>query len=466
MAESRTTLDTLPQNLTLGNVINAALALDGPDHASAMRSNSHALRSQIMQSQTLDLRRESTFDYFTLYIQHICTRFPFLSAETARKQYDNIVDAERSTTSNSRPPRQAAPSLEYFETCLGVAMGILLSPESMSLASLVTLLHSTAAKMLTSLFAKHDVLLDIRCMLSLAILSMLSPSGGSAWHLIGLILQKCISAGLEKEPDSATHITPAVADERKRLFWSAYVLDRAVSLSLGRPFGIQDEDVNVSSLPDAPGDRTPIEMAFQGHLVTQARLASRIQQASRQDVMFHYHNVGFWRELPTVLRHLPSGSQHLSDHLEQLGCRMLIQLAKPYLDSSSGPDGVPDELTLDIVAMSKRFIDHCYERMDQAHVRSSFVDALDIVSAGLAFAYFVEHRYLRDGRAALVNETLQKCSLLVAVGGGGRFSASKTLQAVVIALCGRLMRYGHGNGGDNQGHSSSSTTLVSRHLFY
>jgi hypothetical protein len=61
-------------------------------------------------------------------------------------------------------------------------------------------------------------------MLLLAIFSLLSPSGGSAWHLIGLIVQKCVALGLEKEQDYPTQDSHAL--DRTNVFWTAYILDR------------------------------------------------------------------------------------------------------------------------------------------------------------------------------------------------------------------------------------------------
>jgi len=37
-----------------------------------------------------------------------------------------------------------------------------------------------------------------------------------------------------------------VVERRKRIFWSIYMMDRVVSIALGRPFAIHDDDIDVA----------------------------------------------------------------------------------------------------------------------------------------------------------------------------------------------------------------------------
>ena len=73
----------------------------------------------------------------------------------------------------------------------------------------------------------------------------LCPSKGSLWQLSGLALRLCIEMGLHWEPDTVIDMDPAVLDERRRLFWTAYNFDRVLVITLGRPFGIVDQSTNV-----------------------------------------------------------------------------------------------------------------------------------------------------------------------------------------------------------------------------
>ncbi|KAL1592657.1 hypothetical protein SLS60_011073 [Paraconiothyrium brasiliense] len=61
----------------------------------------------------------------------------------------------------------------------------------------------------------------------------------------GLVLRSIYKSGLHRCPVRYSAFSVAERDMRKRVFWSAYTLDRFMSQSLGHPLGIQDSDVDV-----------------------------------------------------------------------------------------------------------------------------------------------------------------------------------------------------------------------------
>lgn len=67
--------------------------------------------------------------------------------------------------------------------------------------------------------------------------------GASLWDLTFLCLRTCIACGFHLRP---TQRIPAFEEQmRRRVFWQCYGLDRHASTTLGRPFGIADEDITV-----------------------------------------------------------------------------------------------------------------------------------------------------------------------------------------------------------------------------
>ena len=59
-------------------------------------------------------------------------------------------------------------------------------------------------------------------------------------------MRMCIDLGLHQEtPQMAQRLDALSLDERRRLWWCTYSLDRQVCVYLGRPFGIADEAVKV-----------------------------------------------------------------------------------------------------------------------------------------------------------------------------------------------------------------------------
>src|SRR6478609_8781997 len=80
--------------------------------------------------------------------------------------------------------------------------------------------------------------------------SMLNPSRGSIWFLVGLASRVCVDHGFHHEtPEQANQVSPLELDMRRRLFAATYNLDRLLSHALGRPPSIPDGyiDVAVSS---------------------------------------------------------------------------------------------------------------------------------------------------------------------------------------------------------------------------
>lgn len=107
-----------------------------------------------------------------------------------------------------------------------------------------------------------------------------------------LTQNRCIGLGLHRS-GSRHNVTPYITEIKKRIFWTWYVcctrsihayqnsytLDRMVSLLLGRPPGISDDDID-AELPTVevkPGGTRPLASAV--HYIKLKQLESRIQRA-------------------------------------------------------------------------------------------------------------------------------------------------------------------------------------------
>ncbi|KAH7134493.1 c6 zinc finger domain-containing protein [Dactylonectria estremocensis] len=87
------------------------------------------------------------------------------------------------------------------------------------------------------------------------IFSNLRETDTSVWHLAGLGARMCFELGLhlERKPSDGdpTELTSPLSitfdqEMRKRCFWCLYNLDRIVSITLGRPVVIRDEEIDVT----------------------------------------------------------------------------------------------------------------------------------------------------------------------------------------------------------------------------
>ncbi|KAL4793026.1 fungal-specific transcription factor domain-containing protein [Aspergillus venezuelensis] len=108
---------------------------------------------------------------------------------------------------------------------------------------------------------------SIEALMLLAMYNLQSSASSSVWYMMGLATRICVDFGMHREA-GYRRLRPYEAQRRKRLFWSVYLNERSVSWSLGRPFSIPDEEIDV--LPPADVDDSLPEDAPE-HLFQQPR---------------------------------------------------------------------------------------------------------------------------------------------------------------------------------------------------
>jgi hypothetical protein len=82
---------------------------------------------------------------------------------------------------------------------------------------------------------------SIEMLLLLSLFSLHSPSGPGAWQLTGMATRLCVELGMHRRGKSGD----VPQDQRRRaLFWSCLILERKVSMTLGRPFSLADTDID------------------------------------------------------------------------------------------------------------------------------------------------------------------------------------------------------------------------------
>jgi hypothetical protein len=77
-----------------------------------------------------------------------------------------------------------------------------------------------------------------------------------AWYTFGTMSQMILALGLHRKrysQSSGATSSPVEGELRKQVFWSAYTLDKYLSVILGRPSIFRDEDID-QRLPDELND--------------------------------------------------------------------------------------------------------------------------------------------------------------------------------------------------------------------
>lgn len=112
----------------------------------------------------------------------------------------------------------------------------------------------------------------------------------NAWQAAGQAVRAAVDLGLHRSLPNESH-SQLQQEMRKRIFWSAYALDRNISLALGRPCALKDSDINIplpllstdeelcAEQPIPPGQRPshPRDMSSFIHIIRLRQHQSKIQ---------------------------------------------------------------------------------------------------------------------------------------------------------------------------------------------
>ncbi|KAL4741909.1 fungal-specific transcription factor domain-containing protein [Aspergillus similis] len=122
-------------------------------------------------------------------------------------------------------------------------------------------ISSSIHTLLTPLTARHD-LLSLQALLAAQLYLVATMSLRTASTVGGCMLRSMLHAGLHRCPFRYRELSASATSQhrhlRKRIFWSAYALDRYLSQALGLPLGVQDSDIDVCP-PGAPEVHRPLQ---------------------------------------------------------------------------------------------------------------------------------------------------------------------------------------------------------------
>ncbi|KAM3509040.1 hypothetical protein MY10362_000829 [Beauveria mimosiformis] len=87
---------------------------------------------------------------------------------------------------------------------------------------------------------------QIQSLLLLTIYSLLDPAHFDSWHLLGFTARACVDLGFHQDPPTSSSSDRTALDIRRRIFYSVYALDRAISMVHARTFSFTDDSINVA----------------------------------------------------------------------------------------------------------------------------------------------------------------------------------------------------------------------------
>ncbi|KAL4876985.1 hypothetical protein BJY04DRAFT_231142 [Aspergillus karnatakaensis] len=432
MAEPRDDNGGFPRQLSTSQMLQAILSLGGgsPSRSTMTEEESSHWNMLALKDPLQAMNKEVAAPFIRHFLDHVGISYVRFDRKELKEQCEAFFSSDRPASGGEIDPVQCNREVSVY---LAIAIGMLVSPQSSRVEVVAQGLHSAAVKLLPRMLQGGNCTDLIHCLLLLTIFSMLSPTGGSCWHLLGLAMKKCVAFRLHRAPDPGSTLSTDEVVKRTSLFWSMYIIDRALCTVMDRPFAIQDEDISLP-MPTEPARDDSAEHAFGFHMVMYAQLTSSIRDDTNRCPLFHYRNLCFWRDTPHELRAYVESNPVARTHLRRLSCRALVQLLILQITARySYPvsDSTILEISQDVRSSCEGMIDQMYRGLDRPSSLASFIDGYDIFAAGVAIIYgsalSTTDRMLADAN------TINKCTaLLTAL--GERFSGVRVFRKVLLAI--------------------------------
>ncbi|KAI4211349.1 MAG: hypothetical protein LQ351_005904 [Letrouitia transgressa] len=110
-----------------------------------------------------------------------------------------------------------------------------------------------AMGVLTELTMRNQDLLSVQALLGMAMFLLGTPNPQPSFFLVAAAIRLANSIGLHKR-GSGFNLNPIEIEQRKRVFWIGYLLDKDICLRSGRPPAQDDDDMNVELPSKDPSD--------------------------------------------------------------------------------------------------------------------------------------------------------------------------------------------------------------------
>ncbi len=190
---------------------------------------------------------EQAKELLAVYFQVWHPLFPFLHGPTFMQAIESFYTSKFSLqTQDPAGTRRNSCRAVIFQCVFNIAASdrqdLKLSPDCCieSSESLLSLLGS-------ELLSKHDAL-SLQALLAAQVYLIVIMSLRAASTVGGIILRAMLQSGFHRCPFRYPQLSQHDREMRKRMFWTAYAMDRYLSQALGHPLGIQDSDVDVCFL--------------------------------------------------------------------------------------------------------------------------------------------------------------------------------------------------------------------------
>ncbi|KAI9162658.1 fungal specific transcription factor domain-containing protein [Paramyrothecium foliicola] len=170
------------------------------------------------------------------YFRHINRAYPFVNRSKVLRKFDTV-------TSLSRRRGDTESTLLHLIMALGCTTLQRVGQVPGDTASNFDVQY---AEIIQECLVGQDEGDSMQILVLLALYALWDPQGISTWSIIGIVARQAMLSGLSrKDSEDKKHLPAIDVELRCRLFWSIYVLDRVVAISLGVPVALADNNIDI-----------------------------------------------------------------------------------------------------------------------------------------------------------------------------------------------------------------------------
>ncbi|PVI00958.1 hypothetical protein DM02DRAFT_671638 [Periconia macrospinosa] len=327
------------------------------------------------ESLNIDLGGPEMRASFEKYVDMVMFNFPFMLSSDLESTYESVVRPGNDV--ESIQPEKVA--LVY----LGVATGLLLSSHYTYKEMLGAELALRAVRLMPQVLGCSNHIPAIQCLTALTIYSMYTSFGGSTWHLLGLLMTRCVSAGMHTSRPSRQYLNGTEQVQNRRELWTLYILDTYVSTVLDRPFSLNDRDLKASA-PSSPPTRfrdVEVEGVIFHHLVQHAKMLRLMRQTPDPEtgILCHFINIRYWAE------NMPKTSVNREQSEIALSARGYVELLKnpSFLLDPDRPKVIGQSIEYFV-----RYIDNVENQLNSQAAAVPSLDAITFFTIGVIISRF------------------------------------------------------------------------------
>ncbi|BCR99271.1 fungal specific transcription factor domain-containing protein [Aspergillus luchuensis] len=284
--------------------------------------------------------------------------------------------------------------------------------------------------------------------------SFFNQVGPNTFFLVGVAARMAIGIGLHSS-SSYANLPSDVIEYRKRIFFSLYMMDRVVSIALGRPFAIHDNDIDIDPFTDTGTTDDPnhtTDLSIPLHILSLRRIASEIttalhsptntpnQDRNKTLQTLHKKLLHWRRTMPFPLPPTPSPIPHLTSAWFDLN--YYTHMTMLYRPSPLFPS--LDEQKVKVLATAAAMaIRQAMNLHRQGRFAYNWLNLLGVFQSAVALMYATLARPDELGvvvRKSKVVEDLGLVAELLRV-FGRKFGVARRLERIVGVVVGRLEGY-------------------------